>query len=215
MPQTLRLEAGSAVSLGASWVGHKANFTIYAPGAKSLTLGLFEPGETQPFETFELQSLQHRTGDVFHAAIDAPRAQWIYAYQVSTGDGKSATTSDWLLDPYASAISGREQWSCQPIPGNSLRRGLLRHSSFDWRGTPHPRTSWHETIIYELHVRGFTRGLPNTAGIEAGTYAALAERIPYLLDLGISAVEFLPVFEFEEDLVRRYQPQSKTPPLNY
>ena len=116
------------------------------------------------------------------------------------------------LDPYANAIAGREHWG-HTSGGVPVRTAYIDVPHFDWGESRPPKTPWSETIVYELHVRSFTAADQSTNAVP-GTYAALKEKIPYLQSLGITAVELLPIFEFEEDEGARTDPKTGEPLLN-
>ena len=221
-----RLERGSGAELGAHWHwnghghGRDAHFAVYAANADAMTLGLFAPQTQQLLRAYTLNPEHHRTGDVWHAAVTGLEHDVGYAFAPghvsldSVSDFK-ADAPQWLLDPYARALCGREQWGVRGQRPMQMRRGLLRHQRFDWGTEAAPSIPWHDTVIYELHVRGFTRACTSVSAEVAGTYSGLAASIPYLQRLGVTAVELLPVFEFEEDAGRRQQPKTGMSLLNY
>ncbi|MEM7408310.1 MAG: isoamylase [Pseudomonadota bacterium] len=210
-PEALLISRGAAAPLGATPSATGTNFAVHAPGAASLKLGLFLTARLTPHATFSLSVDQHRTGDVWHAHIEGLSGCCGYAYQVLEPDGSAGP---WLLDPYARAVSGLEHWGDRRAPGARLLKGLTSYADFDWGDDRAPRTAWSETVIYELHVRGFTRGLG--ADVTApGTYAGLQQKLPYLRELGVTAIELLPIFEFDEDALERRHPETGAVLLNY
>ena len=101
-----------------------------------------------------------------------------------------------LLDPYACAVAGQSEWGTRPLSGFDYRARVTKRG-FDWRGVRRPQIPMNDLIIYETHVRGFTRD-PSSGVTNPGTFEGLMERIPYLKELGVNAVELMPVFEFDE-----------------
>ena len=201
---------GSPLPLGVTWMEDEQafNFAVYSEHAETVTLLLYSPDDlANPVVTFQLDSVNNKSGRIWHCRI--PRDQLggarYYAYSVS---GKAVAGlrgfdhEKVLLDPYAKAVlfppgfdrklaigpgCNAERAPLGVLPGNQI--------AFDWAGDVSPRPEW-DTIIYELHVKGFTNN-PNSGVHQsrAGTYAGLIEKIPYLKDLGITVVELMPIFQ--------------------
>src|SRR5205085_9631446 len=116
------------------------------------------------------------------------------------GEGHRLDPISVLLHPSTPMVSDGAAWgkSIEVDRQRSIRRGLFLRRNFDWREDAPPLTPLEDSIIYELHVRGFTCD-PSSGVAKPGTFAGLADKVPYLKDLGITAVELLPVFEFDED----------------
>lgn len=213
-PGWARIE-GDAHILGARWIAAERawNFALYSKHAHRVTLLLYvETDIVTPAAAFELDPGRHKSGRVWHCRIseaDTNGARY-YAYRVSgpPPEGPFAwhafDSEKILLDPYARAIhfpAGFERGAAMHPGPNDGRAPLAllpsRSPHFEWDGDEHPR---HETdlVIYELHVRGFTRGAGSgVAPARQGTFAGLIDRIPYLIDLGITAVELMPVFQWD------------------
>ena len=155
--------------------------------AKEVCLLLYRPGEKTPCEEISFDS-KYRMGDVWELALDRTDfASFEYNFMI---DGKIVT------DPNARVITGREKWADRKRAGKPVR-GRILSEEFDWEDDVKPETPYAETILYKLHVRGFTAHA--SSGVSArGTYAGIVEKIPYLKDLGITAVELMPVTEFDE-----------------
>jgi isoamylase len=199
---------GSPLPLGVSWIEQEQafNFAVHADHAESVTLLLYSAGDlVNPLLTFRFDFLRNKSGRVWHCRIPVTQIgdACYYAYSVSgqtLPELHSFDPQKVLLDPYAKCIFFPPGFDRQLAmregsnAGHAPLGALMAHrASFDWSGD---RSPMHESdaIIYELHVRGFTRN-PNS-GVDsshAGTYAGLMEKIPYLKDLGITIVELMPV----------------------
>ncbi len=208
---------GSPYPLGVSYVesDRAFNFAIYSKHAERVTLLLFSATNlASPLLTYEFDYLCNKSGAIWHcriAANDAENAVY-YGYQIdgpAPGPGFDFHRFDHeklLLDPYAHAVYFPAEFSREAArrPGSNVGQAALASlprttSRFDWGGDIRP---WHDSdlIVYELHVRGFTRH--ESSGVEPrrrGTFLGVRDKIPYLLDLGVTAVELMPVFQFDPD----------------
>ncbi len=198
------------VPYGAHVVKQGVQFTLFARHATRIWLMLFdEPDAATPSEEFEMLPDRNRIGDVWHIHLKHARPGQFYLYRMEgqTPDGAKDyfNPTQWLLDPYALAISGSPKWGdrngFEPgrhlINGAHFPKGVIVQDEFDWSGDHTFNTPLSETIIYEAHLRGFTAN-PNSQTTLPGTYRAFREKIPYLRKLGVTAVEFLPIQEFNE-----------------
>jgi len=214
MASWTRIE-GSPFPLGVSWIpGEEAfNFALYSKHAHRVTLELYgEQNVTDPVFRYEFNYLRNKTGRIWHCRIPASRADGAryYAYRVdgpAPGTGYAQHHFDpekVLVDPYAQAVffpAGFDRGAaCRP--GDNAGKaplGLLHPEArdFDWGGD---RRVCQESdlVIYEMHVRGFTRDPSSgVSTAKRGTYSGVIEKIPYLVELGITAVELMPVFQFD------------------
>ncbi|WP_404361899.1 glycogen debranching protein GlgX [Marinobacter sp.] len=214
-----RVWPGEPQPLGATWDGNGVNFALFSEHAERVELCLFDPSGKQEIERIVMPE---RTGLVWHAYLPHVRPELLYGYRVhgpyAPKDGHRFNPNKLLLDPYTKAISGGLQWSDAmfgyrigdkkedlSFDDRDSVEGMF-HSrvidgSFDWEGDTPPAIPWHETVLYELHVKGFTRLRSDLPQYVRGTYAALGTEpvIDYLKRLGITAVELLPIHAYVND----------------
>jgi isoamylase len=201
---------GSPLPLGVTWIEEEQafNFALHAEDAESVTLLLYAATDVvNPLLTFRFDFLHNKSGRIWHCRIPITKISVAryYAYSVSGQTAPQLHSFDpqkVLLDPYAKCIFfppdfDRERAEREGSNAGRAPLGVLRgrRSTFDW-GVEHPPHHESDAIIYELHVKGFTKR-PNS-GVNpshAGTYAGLVEKIPYLKDLGITIVELMPIFQ--------------------
>lgn len=195
-----RASRGSPQPMGLSRVNKGLNFALFSRHARRVTLvlGLIDGSPAGEMVEIELDREKNRTGDIWHLLLLDDPGNFCYGFRVETPEPTPQTyaTSQILLDPYAKALLPR-RWG---EPGHYGKRPccLELKADFDWGEDRPPKTPLSETIIYELHVRGFTRS-PTSKTQHPGTFAGLVEKIPYLKELGITAVELLPVTAFDEN----------------
>ncbi|TMG74618.1 MAG: glycogen debranching protein GlgX [Betaproteobacteria bacterium] len=185
---------GRAHPLGATWDGAGVNFALFSKNAERVELCLFDPRGRREIERVELRE---RTDFIWHCYLPDARPGLLYAYRVHGPNdpdrGHRFDASKYLLDPYAHLIRGKI------APG--LGRCQVVDTAFSWGDDRPPRTPWQDTVIYELHVKGFTQRHPEVPEQLRGTYAGLASRpaVEYLKSLGVTAVELLPVHAFVDE----------------
>ncbi|MDD2981045.1 MAG: alpha-amylase family glycosyl hydrolase [Hespellia sp.] len=185
---------------GATPVEGAVNFTVTSTQATYCELVLFRRGAMEPYAVLPFPE-HYRIGHVFSMRVyGLDIEEFEYSYRMDgpycPERGLIFDRSRYLLDPYAKAVVGQSQWGTKQDAWTSYKARVVRHN-FDWGTQERPNLSMEELIIYELHVRGFTKD--PSSGVEApGTFAGLKEKIPYLKDLGINAVELMPIFEFDE-----------------
>ncbi|MDE5113521.1 MAG: glycogen debranching protein GlgX [Trichodesmium sp. St15_bin1_1] len=190
------------------------NFSIYSKNATAIELLLFdEPFAAKPKQVILLNPKQHRTHHYWHIFISDIGAGQIYAYRVhgpfNPEKGHWFDGTKVLLDPYARVVVGQDKYSREAATGYgdncayALKGVVADPITYDWEDDKPLETPYTATVIYEMHVGGFTRN-PNSgvAPKKRGTFAGLVEKIPYLKELGITAVELLPVQQFDEQDVR-------------
>jgi glycogen operon protein len=219
-----RLEAGRSHPLGAVPDEDGVNFCIFTERATSVMLLLFDKSYLrEPLYTIQLDPMKHKTFHFWHIYIRGLKPGIHYGYRVDgqqdlTGQGDRYNPNKVLIDPYAKgndkAIWKRED-ACgeQDNLATSMRSVVIDTRGYDWEGDQPLKRLMSETIIYEMHVRGFTQS-PSSCCRYPGTFAGVIEKIPYLQELGITAVELLPVFDFDETEIKQYAPDG-TPLTNY
>lgn len=205
---------GAPDPLGATPGAEGTNFAVVAPAAGSMTLALFAPGGA-PLVELDLARSLHRTGDVWHIFVGGIGPGTEYAWRVSP-EGDGAGPSDrrpLLLDPYAKGVAGSERWADRAGALRGRRSVVCELGDYDWRDDRPPGTPLEQTVIYELHVRAFTAH-PSSGVKHPGTFAGLAEKASWLRKLGVTAVQLMPVAEFDEIDNPRVNPLDAQPLLN-
>ncbi|GAC1676142.1 MAG: glycogen debranching protein GlgX [Terriglobales bacterium] len=210
---------GKPYPLGATWDGEGVNFAIFSEHAEGIELCLFDKTGRRELQRVEVRE---QTDQVFHCYLPEARPGQLYGYRVhgpyEPSKGHRFNPNKLLLDPYAKQIEGDIRWSDSHFGyriGHSkedlsfdrrdnaagMLKGVVVDSSFTWGTDQPPRIPWHKSIIYEVHVKGFTVKHPEVPPALRGTYAGLATApvIDYLKKLGITAVELMPVHCFIND----------------
>ncbi len=213
------LRAGKPYPLGATFVPGGVNFAIFSRYASGCTLVLFERGASDPLVEIPFPH-EFRIGHVFAMTVFELDYESIeYGFRLSgpyrPHEGHHFNEKVILLDPYARAVNGRTVWGQLPNQNNHYpHRGLLPYDDFDWVHDRPLETPAEDLVIYEMHVRGFTRH-PSAQVKYPGTFAALREKIPYLKKLGINCVELMPIFEFDEFENSFINPFTNKPLMQY
>ncbi len=195
-----RVRPGFFLENGATVVPGGVNFTIFSLGATSVELALFHYDESEPFAVLPFPE-SCRIGDTYSMIVFGLNiADFEYAYRVDGPYDEQAglrfDRSHYLLDPYAKAVAGRSRWGVLPEQGHVYRARVVA-DDFDWGAASDQVMPTQDMVIYEMHVRGFS--IHPSSGVSCpGTFSGLTEKIPYLLELGINAVELMPIFEFDE-----------------
>ncbi len=199
---------GKALPLGASLQRGGINFSVFSRHANDVILTLFKPNSDEPFMEFRLDPDTNRTGDVWHIFVHELEHNIEYGYRMDGPLFRENPVFRYdrnavLIDPYSKALSGDIAY------GSSLhlsagtdklfhRHSIVMESAFDWEDDHPLNIHLADSVIYELHVRGYTRH--ESSGVKyPGTFRGLTEKIPYLKELGVTAVELIPVMEFEEN----------------
>jgi isoamylase len=194
------------------------NFALLCRHGTAVWLVLYPLEKDHPITEIALDPSKNRTGYHWHILVAGLPSAFRYGWRVAgpKGGGHRFDPSVVLLDPSATALSGGAVWGeCRESERDrSSRRSLFFRRSFDWREDVPPRTPLTDSIIYELHVRGFTCH-PSSGVSKPGTFAGLIEKIPYLQWLGVTAVELLPIHEFDECDCPFTNPQTGEPLRNY
>jgi isoamylase len=213
-----RLDSGIPLPLGATVHRTGVNFSIFSKHATSCTLVLFEPGAKDPFVEYPLDPRSNRTGQVWHAFVEGLDAGGQYGFRFDMQPNPNPRIhhydpSNVLLDPNARVLSHGGAWGAHPPGKRPYRNSVVIENHFDWGYDQPLNLPLVDSVIYEMHVRSFTRH-PSSGVEHPGTFAGLIEKIPHLKKLGITAVELLPVAEFEESDTDRIDPFTGEPLLN-
>ncbi|MGI8890997.1 MAG: glycogen debranching protein GlgX [Chthoniobacterales bacterium] len=218
----VKIWLGFPYPLGATWMGDGVNFAIFSEAAASVDLCLFDSPDARQ-ENIRIPMTEH-TDQVWHIFMPAVRPGQLYGFRVfgpyDPERGLRFNSSKLLLDPYSKAISGRINWADEMQgyvigdPKEDLARdfrddawgmpkSVVVDTSFDWGGDKAPRVPLHRSVIYEMHVKGFSQLNEKVAPDLRGTYAGLGSEasIAYLQNLGVTAVELLPIHAYVNDKV--------------
>ncbi|WP_299024429.1 glycogen debranching protein GlgX [uncultured Thermanaerothrix sp.] len=206
----IKVHRGQSYPLGATIHDGGVNFSLFSMNSTAVELLLFEnPEDSEPSHVIRLDPQEHRTFAYWHVYVHGIGSGQIYAYRVfgphAPERGHRFDSSKLLIDPYARVIVNTENYrreaALQPGGdwGHMLKCAVMDPRGYNWEGDQHLRLPYAQTVIYELHVGGFTRH-PSSGVVpeKRGTYAGLIEKIPYLRSLGITAVELMPVQQFDE-----------------
>ena len=188
---------------GATPLQNGVNFTIHTCGGTSCELLLFHRAQEEPFAVIPFPEA-YKIGDVYSMIVYGLNIEeFEYAYRVDgpyrPEKGLLFDKNNILLDPYAKAVAGQRTWG---IRWDHNYHARVVRDRFDWGDTPQSKKELCDLIIYELHVRDFTHH-PSSGVKHRGTFSGLMEKIPYLKELGINAVELMPIFEFDETMNSR------------
>jgi len=232
------VQPGSPLPIGGvHQYGEGVNFVLFSRHATRVRLELYRSAdESSPTKIIDLDPARHRTGDIWHVWLRGIPAGQLYGYRIEgpyqPEQGHRFNPHKLLLDPFARAIAGIEDWDFLAARGydSSSSLGDLRISTvdnagttpkciftndhFDWEMDAPPKHSASDTVIYETHVRGFTIH-PSSGVAHPGTFIGLTEQIPYLQDLGVTAIELMPVLEFNENESNRLNPITGEKLRNY
>ena len=214
-----RLRYGHPLPFGASLVPGGINFSVFSSNATACTLVLFEKGTQRPFAEIPFPP-EFRMGDVFAMMVfDVDPDGIEYGYRMdgpfNPHAGHRFDQRHILLDPFARAVGGRPVFGERSsTPDIFPHRGRIPENNFDWEHDRPLDLPVPELVIYELHVRGFTRH-PSSGVAHPGTFDGLREKIPYLRELGINCVELMPIFEFDEHENFRCNPDTGEQLVNY
>lgn len=187
---------------GACVASNGVSFTINSHWATRCTLLLFKPQAPKPYARIPFPD-SYRIGDTYSMLVfDIKPDEFEYAFSFDgpyePAKGLLFNEENVLLDPYSRAVTGQRKWGEKPEGGKDFEyRARVVKSSFDWGNIKQLEQPFEDLVIYETHVRGYTKD--KSSGVSApGTFAGLKDKIPYLKDLGINAVELMPIFEFDE-----------------
>ena len=230
-----QISEGRPEILGATPSGNGVNFAVYSKNAEKVVLDLFDaPDAKQPSFSIELDPVKNKTGSIWHIFVEGLSAGALYLFRVdgpyNPPQGHRFNFNKYLFDPYAKAftqgsvfqsynrqrelgLAGVENGKLSDL-SNFPKCVVVDDSDFDWQGDKPLNYPMSETVVYEAHLKGYTAS--QTSGVSApGTYKGFVEKIPYLKELGITSVELLPVFEFDEHETGAINPKTGETLSNY
>ncbi|HEX5269919.1 MAG TPA: glycogen debranching protein GlgX [Gemmataceae bacterium] len=200
-------DPGRSFPLGATFVPGGVNFSLFSRSAAGVDLLFFDrEDDATPSRVIALDPVTHRTYHYWHAFVPGVVPGQLYGYRVHgpTGNGHRFDAAKVLLDPYARGVAVPKGYSREAArregdnAATAMKSVVVNAGAYDWEGDLPLCRPAARTVIYEMHVKGFTRHPSSGVGdATRGTYAGLVEKIPYLQDLGVTAVELLPVFQFD------------------
>ena len=207
------IQPGKPLPLGVTPASGGLNFAVVSKHSTEASLVLYAIGDAEPFLELPLDTPYFRTGDVWHVWIDGLDRGFEYGWRFDRRPSPREALHRYdpslvLVDPYSRAIS------TVFVEGRAEKRGVQIASAFDWKYVQKPAVPATEKIIYEMHVRGFTRH-PSSEVRHPGTYRGLVEKIDYLKDLGVTTVELLPVYEFDDAVNPQMDPELRRHLTNF
>ncbi len=232
------VQAGNPLPIGgAHQQGNGVNFVLFSRHATGVRLELYQKAnDSSPSRVIDFDPVRHRTGDVWHVWVRGIPPRQLYGYRVEgpylPEEGHRFNPHKLLLDPYARAITRIDEWDFLAARGydsssaltdlslstvdnaGTTPKCIFTNDHFDWEMDSPPKHSAPDTVIYETHVRGFTVH-PSSGVTHPRTFAGLTEKIPYLQDLGVTAIELMPVLEFNENESDRLNPITGERLKNY
>jgi isoamylase len=237
-PEEIEIQAGNPLPIGGTHqLGDGVNFVLFSRNATRVCLELYQNlGDSSPARIIDLDPRTHRTGDIWHVWVRGIPTGQLYGYRIEgpyqPEQGHRFNPNKLLLDPYARAIAGVADSDFLAARGydsssrltdlsfstadnaGTAPKCIFNRDLFNWEMDLPPKHSASDTVIYETHVRGFT--IHNSSNAERpGTFAGLTEKIPYLKDLGVTAIELMPVLEFNENESQRLNPITGEKLKNY
>ena len=237
-PEESDIQAGYPLPIGGTHQqGDGVNFVLFSRHATLVRLEFYkDPDDSSPTRIINLDPKCHRTGDVWHIWVRGINVGQLYGYRIEgpyqPEEGHRFNPQKLLLDPYARAIAGVKDWDFSAARGydsssrltdlsistvdnaGTTPKCIYTRDQFDWELDSPPKHSASDTVIYETHVRGFTIHTSSKAE-NPGTFAGLTEKIPYLQDLGVTAIELMPVLEFNENESQLLNPMTGEKLKNY
>ena len=200
--QNLKYRVGRVFPFGATITDGGVNFSIFSREATGCTLALYHHGQKKPYVEIPFPE-EFRIGNVYTMMVFGINVEITeYGYRFDgpnrPKEGLLFDSKRMLLDPYAKSVSGRTVWGKEPDAKDPfVHRGQIIREDYDWEGDKPLEIRQCDLIIYEMHVRSFTKH-PNSGVRFKGTFAGIMEKIPYLKELGVNCVELMPIFEFDE-----------------
>src|SRR5579863_9283873 len=232
------VQAGNPLPIGgAHEYGDGVNFVLFSRHATGVRLELYQNADdSSPARIIDLDPARHRTGDVWHVWLRGVPVGQLYGYRIEgpyePEQGHRFNAHKLLLDPYARAIAGVKNWDFLAARGydssssltdlsistvdnaGTTPKCIFTRDRFDWGTDSFPKHPASDTVIYETHVRGLTIH-PSSGAVHPGTFIGLTEKIPYLQELGVTAIELMPILEFNENEFSRLNPITGEKLRNY
>jgi glycogen operon protein len=216
--EPLQIARGRSLPLGATLAPEGVNFALLCRHGTAVSLVIFDLEGRNQLAEITLHPKRNRTGDHWHVHVRGLQESFSYGWRVDGPRGRRHhyDRNIVLLDPMSTAFTGAGVWGTveDRNAGFTTRRSVFVRRSYNWHEDVPPLTPLEDTIIYEVHVRGFTCH-PTSFVAHPGTFLGLIEKIPYLLELGITAVELLPIHEFDESDCPFFNPFTGAPLRNF
>lgn len=224
-PYSFKTSPGEPYPLGASTEKGGVNFSLFAQHATSVDLLLFRLfSDPEPFQVISFHPILNKTFHYWHIFVEGIGHGQIYGYRVDgfydPGHGLRYNRRKVLIDPYSRGVVYGRNWSRQQACDesdnckSSMKSLVVNTDVYDWEGVPAPNYHLSDCIIYELHVRGFTRH-PSSGVSNPGTFDGLVEKIPYLKDLGVTTIELMPIHQFDSTEAAGINPETGEKLTNY
>jgi isoamylase len=215
--KALNIGIGKPQPLGATVCAMGVNFALFTQHATNITLCLFSPANiTVPLHEIPLEPSINKTGNIWHILIHGIPQDLLYAFRlrgpITLPNLYNESIN--LIDPYAKQIVTSTRWEASEKNAYTPLGAVSPDLSFDWENDKSPQIPLNDLIIYEMHVRGFTQD-PSSEAKYPGTFLGLAEKVQHLVELGVNAVELMPVFEFNECEYKKWNPTTGSPLYNY
>ncbi len=225
MSTGLRISPGRAYPLGATVQGDGVNFSVFTKNGTAVELLLFDRHDNpQPAHVISLDPRVNKTFYYWHVLVQGIGPGQLYGYRVAgphiPEEGHRFNYAKVLLDPYARCVIYGDNWSRIEAQGfginyaTSIKAQVINSEDYDWEGDQPLGLAYSDMVIYEMHVRGFTQH-PSSGAQCPGTFGGVIEKIPYLKELGVTAVELLPVQQFDPQGVYQRNPLTGEPLVNY
>jgi isoamylase len=214
-----QISRGHPQPYGAHKMEEGVNFSLFSKHAIDVKLCIFTSDSDKPLWEIELDPAIHKTGDVWHIFVADIDETYFYGYRIcgprNKEKGHAFDGRAIVLDPYAKLVKSSNIWGQGYLNHKHYKQGgVINDNNFDWGDDKPPHTPLNETIIYEMHVRGFTQHASSKVK-HPGTFLGVIDKIPYLKELGVNAVELLPIHEFDEIEYPRSNPLTGEKLVNY
>ena len=229
MKRPFAFTAGSPIPHGVYLHQGGVNFTLFSRHATRVALLLFgSPDDMSPCQIIELDARHHRTGDIWHVCVQGASRDQAYAFQVdgphTPERGHRFDARSILLDPYATALASPEHWdftahcvrndALPTAEPQAVAKGLVIANGYDWEDDRPLKRHWSDLVIYETHVRGLTFH-PSSGVVAPGTFQGIIEKVPYFLELGVNAIELMPLQAFNPSELTARNPFTGEKLVNY